>query len=225
MSPLIVTIDGPAASGKSTVAHRVARALNGTFLDTGAMYRAVTLLAMNTRTDLSDERALIQLVEENQLSFTPAGQRLVVLINQQDVTEQLRDPEVTANIRYVAEARGIRTLMVRQQRALALKYQRVVTEGRDQGTVAFPDAQVKIFLTADPQERARRRQTELKAAGIQQDLDTLLKAVKTRDLSDQQRRVGPLMPADDAIHLDTTRLTLDEVVQAILKIIEEKVGA
>ncbi len=224
MSPQIITIDGPAASGKSTVAHRVARALNGTFLDTGAMYRAVTLLAMNTKTDLSDEQALTRLVEENQLSFTPAGQRLVVLINQQDVTEQLRSPEVTANIRYVAEAPGIRILMVRQQRALALKYQRVVTEGRDQGTVAFPDAQVKIFLTAERAERAKRRQIELKAAGIRQDLDTLLKAVKARDLSDQQRRVGPLMPADDAIHLDTTRLTLDEVVQAILKIIEEKVG-
>ncbi len=225
MSPLIVTIDGPAASGKSTVAHRVAEALHGTFLDTGAMYRAITLLAMDTETDLSDEQALIQLVEENRLSFTPAGQRLVVLINQQDVTEKLRSPEVTANIRYVAEAPGIRTLMVRQQRALALKYQRVVTEGRDQGTVAFPDALVKIFLTADPNERANRRQTELKAAGIRQDLDTLLKAVEARDLSDQQRRVGPLIPADDAIHLDTTRLTLDEVVQAILKIIEEKVGA
>lgn len=224
MSPLIVTIDGPAASGKSTVAHRVAQALGATFLDTGAMYRAITLLAMDTETDLLDEQALTQLVEENRLSFTPAGQRLVVLINQQDVTEKLRSPEVTANIRYVAEAPGIRTLMVRQQRALALKYQRVVTEGRDQGTVAFPDAQVKIFLTADPQERAKRRQIELKAAGIRQDLDTLLKTVKTRDLSDQQRNVGPLMPADDAIHLDTTRLTLDEVVQAILKTIEEKVG-
>ena len=224
MSPLIVTIDGPAASGKSTVAQKVAQALNGTFLDTGAMYRAVTLLAMNTETDLSDEPALIRLIEENQFSFTPAGQRLVVLINQEDVTEQLRSPEVTANIRHVAEAPGIRNFMVRQQRTLALKYQRVVTEGRDQGTVAFPDAQVKIFLTADPEERAKRRQIELEAAGIQQDLDTLLKAVEARDLSDRQRSVGPLKPADDAIHVDTTNLTLDEVVQAILKIVEEKVG-
>ena len=224
MSPLIITIDGPAASGKSTVAHRVARALNGTFLDTGAMYRAVTLLAMNTKTDLSDEQALIQLVEENQLSFTPAGQRLVVLINQQDVTEQLRSPEVTANIRYVAEAPGIRTLMVRQQRTLALNYERVVTEGRDQGTVAFPDAQVKIFLTADPNERAKRRQIELEAAGIRQDLDTLLKAVEARDLSDQQRTVGPLTPAPDAIHLDTTSMTLDDVVLAILAIVDERVS-
>ena len=224
MSPQIITIDGPAASGKSTVAHRVAQALHSTFLDTGAMYRAVTLLAMNTQTDLSDEPALIRLIEENQFSFTPAGQRFVVLINRQDVTEQLRNPEVTANIRYVAEATGIRILMVRQQRALALKYQRVGTEGRDQGTVAFPDAQVKIFLTADPEERAKRRQIELKAAGIRQDLDTLLKAVEARDLSDHQRTVGPLRPADDAIHLDTTKLTLDEVVQAILVIVEEKGG-
>ena len=212
MNRAIITIDGPAASGKSTVAKRIARALGCVFLDTGAMYRAVTWACMEAHIDLQDPEAVIEVMDSHRLELDQTR----VSVNGQDESQAIRDPEVTDNVRYIAGAHAIRTRLVDLQREFAVAHPVFVTEGRDQGTVAFPDAQVKIFLTADPVERARRRLAELKAKGLDQDLDSLVQAVVDRDRSDEQREFGPLKAARDAREVDTTGLTLDEVVQAIL---------
>lgn len=212
MTTCIVTIDGPAASGKSTVAKRIAKALGCVFLDTGAMYRAVTLACMQAGIDLEDAQAIIKVMDTHQFEFDQA----CVRINGQDVSEAIRTPHVTDHVKYIANAPAIRSRLVDLQRDFANTHDMFVTEGRDQGTVAFPQAQVKLFLTADPVERAKRRLTELQAKGMDQDLDSLVQAVIARDRSDEQRAAGPLKPADDAIHVDTTGLSLDEVVTQIL---------
>jgi len=213
----IITIDGPAASGKSTVAKRIAQALGCVFLDTGAMYRAVTLACMQAQIDLQDPEAVITVMDSDRLEFDQTQ----VSINGQDVSEAIRDPKVTDNVRFIAGAAAIRSRLVDLQREFAQTHPVFVTEGRDQGTVAFPDAQVKIFLTADPVERAKRRLAELEAKGLKQDLDSLVKAVIDRDRGDEQRETGPLKAAHDAREVDTTGLTLDRVVQVILDHVQE----
>jgi len=213
---LVITIDGPAASGKSTVARQVAHRLNWVFLDTGAMYRAVTLAALQADAVLSDRAALERIMEAQQFGFQAQDERLGVTLNGQDVSEQIRDPNVTANVRYLADAPGIRARLVKLQRAFAAQHTGIVTEGRDQGTVVFPDAVLKIFLTADPVERARRRLAELEAKGLVQSLEQMTQAVVERDRGDRQREVGPLKPAPDAVHIDTSSMTLEEVVEAVL---------
>ena len=213
---LVITIDGPAASGKSTVARQLAHRLNLVFLDTGAMYRAVTLAALQADAALDDQAALERIMDSQQFDFHAQNDRLGVSLNGQDVSEQIRDPHVTANVRYLANAPGIRARLVKLQQAFAAEHAGIVTEGRDQGTVVFPDAALKIFLTADPAERARRRLAELEAKGLRQSLAQMKQAVVERDKGDRNREVGPLKPAPDAIHIDTTSMTLEEVVEAIL---------
>ncbi len=212
----VITIDGPAASGKSTVARQLAGKLNLAFLDTGAMYRAVTLAALQANAALEDQAALERVMDSQRFGFHAQDHGLGVTLNGQDVSEQIRDPQVTENVRHLANVSGIRTRLVKMQRAFAAQHAGIVTEGRDQGTVVFPDAALKIFLTADPAERAKRRLAELEAKGLRQSLDQLKKAVMERDQGDRQREVGPLKPAQDAIHIDTTSMTLDEVVETIL---------
>ncbi len=212
-----ITIDGPAASGKSTVAKRIAKALGCVFLDTGAMYRAVTLACMKTSINLHDADAIITVMESHRFEFDQTQ----VKIDNWDASDAIRDPSVTENVRFIAGASAIRTKLVDLQRQFADTHPIFVTEGRDQGTVAFPHAQVKIFLTADPVERAKRRLAELQAKGLHQDLDSLTQAVIDRDRSDEQRATGPLKAAADARHVDTTGLTLDQVVQVILDHVRE----
>jgi len=212
MTQGIITIDGPAASGKSTVAKRLAQTLACVFLDTGAMYRAVTLAGMKAGINLKDPDAIIKAMDSNTFEFDQAHAR----INNMDVSEAIRDPKVTQNVKYIAGAPAIRSRLVDLQRQFALSHPVFVTEGRDQGTVAFPDAKIKIFLFADPVERAKRRLAELQAKGLDQDLDSLVQAVIDRDRGDEQRATGPLKAADDAKCVDTTGLTLDEVVQVIM---------
>lgn len=220
---LVITIDGPAASGKSTVARQVAARLKIAFLDTGAMYRAVTLAALQADAALEDQSALERIMDAQQFGFHVQENGLGVTLNGRDVSEQIRDPHVTAHVRYLANAPGIRARLVKLQRAFAEQQTGIVTEGRDQGTVAFPDAALKIFLTADPAERARRRLAELEAKGLRQDFEQMKQAVVERDRGDQQREVGPLKPAPDAIHVDTTSMTLDEVVETILSHARERI--
>ena len=261
MADLIVTIDGPAASGKSTVARLLAEKLDASFLDTGAMYRAVTLAAMQAGIDLSDRQKLLEIARTCDFQFSAGAGKTTVYLDNVDVSEQIRDPEVTANARYIAGAPDVRSKLVRMQRKFAAGREKVVTEGRDQGTVAFADADVKFFLTADPAERARRRQADLKASlhkpcakkvqrgeavpasvGTEQGQDALAtrgrdardtndndqsleqiqRAIEERDKSDQSRDVGPLKPAEDAIIVDTTALTVDEVVEKLLKFVKER---
>ncbi len=216
MSLFVVTIDGPAASGKSTVARRVARQIGATFLDTGAMYRAVTWAAMQDGVDWNDQEQLAGVVERHAFAFEAADDAMLVCVDGIDITEKIRDPELTANVRYIASSGPLRAKLVEMQRQFARRCGRVVTEGRDQGTVAFPDADAKFYLVADATERARRRKIDLEAQGVAADLDELRRTIEARDRSDESRAVGPLRPAADAICVDTTRLTVEDVVQCLL---------
>jgi cytidylate kinase len=222
MALLVVTIDGPAASGKSTVARLLAGRLKATFLDTGAMYRAVTWAALQDGVDLHDEARLARVIDDHAFAFEPAPGRLHAIVDGADITPEIRDPALTVSVRHVAASPTMRARLVEMQRQFAQSYERVVAEGRDQGTVVFPDAAVKFYLVADPAERARRRQRDLEAQGCPADLEQLKVAIETRDQSDQDRRVGPLKPASEAILIDTTDLSIEEVVERLLQHISEK---
>jgi cytidylate kinase len=221
MADLIITIDGPAASGKSTAARLLARKLDASFLDTGAMYRAVTLAAMRAGADLNDEQKLIEVTQKRNFQFSEKSGEMNVRIDGSDVTERIRSPEVTANARYIAAAPKVREKLVQMQRHYAASRQKIVTEGRDQGTVAFSDANIKFFLTADLPERARRRQAQLGISESQSAID-IQKAIEQRDKSDQERAFGPLKPAEDAIIVDTTNLSIEQVVEKLADYVKEK---
>ena len=222
MPKLVITIDGPAGSGKSTVARLLAERLDATFLDTGAMYRAITLAAVQDGVDLSDERQLLQVAERHRFDFEAARGKMLVSIDGQDVTAALRDSDLTAKVRFAASAPQVRQRLVAMQRAFAARHARIVTEGRDQGTVVFPDANVKFYLTAAAAERARRRQAELAEKGIPADLRQVQQAMEARDRSDESRAVGPLKPAPDAVVIDTTGLSISEAVERVYRCIEAR---
>jgi len=222
MADLIITIDGPAASGKSTVARLLAEKLNASFLDTGAMYRAVTLAAMQAGANLKDQRQLLEVLQTARFDFTEQGGKTVIHLNGADVTEQIRNPVVTADAKFIADAPKMREKLVQMQRGFADSRCRIVTEGRDQGTVAFPDAAVKFYLIAGLDERARRRQAELEAKGMYQTLEQIRKAIEERDANDQGRAVGALRPADDAVAVDTTELSIEQVVEKLYACVKER---
>lgn len=223
MAGLILTIDGPAASGKSTVARLLAERLGASFLDTGAMYRAVTLAAMQADVDMNDEKELLGVLRNNKFKFAAKENQMSVLINDVDVTEQIREPAVTVNARFIASSAKLRKKLVQMQRRFAAGEEKIVTEGRDQGTIVFPNADIKIFLTAETTERAKRRQAELWAKGGDESLEQIQSAIEERDKSDESRTVGPLKPAGDAIVVDTTDLSVEEVVGKLLDCIEKNV--
>ncbi|MHC4686465.1 MAG: (d)CMP kinase [Planctomycetota bacterium] len=222
MANLVITIDGPAASGKSTVARLLAERLGASFLDTGAMYRAVTLAVMRAGVDMNDQEKLLGVMETSDFQFSVKEGTMVVCIDGVNVSEQLRNPEITANARHIASAPRVREKLVEMQRQFAVGEEKIVTEGRDQGTVAFGDADIKFYLTAEPSERARRRQAELRAKGISESLEKVQRAIEERDKSDENRTVGPLKPAGDAIVVDTTDLSIEEVVEKLLCYVKEK---
>ena len=222
MADLIITIDGPAASGKSTVAKLLAEKLGATFLDTGAMYRAVTIAAMQAGMDMGDEDKLLEVMQKSNFQFSADKDKMAVYVDGVDVTEQIRQPQVTANVRNIACSAKLRARLVQMQRRFAAGQEKIVTEGRDQGTVVFEDADIKFYLTADSQERAKRRQAELQAKGDVESLEQIQKAIEERDKSDESRLIGPLRPAHDAIVIDTTNLSLEEVVEKVLRCVEEK---
>ena len=217
---MIVTIDGPAGAGKSTVARELARRLGFRFLDTGAMYRAVALAALRRSIDWGDAEKLVELCSG--LSIVLKDDR--VLLDGEDVTELTRTSEVTAATRHSASNPGVRRHLVALQRKAA-EGRDIITEGRDQGTVVFPDAACKIFLTASPEERARRRADELARRGEHVPHSTVLEQQEYRDRQDRSRSVGPLTPADDAMHFITDGLSLPEVVEQLEKIIRERMAA
>ena len=215
MASLVITIDGPAASGKSTAARLLAQRLGAVFLDTGAMYRAVTLAAMQKGARLSDEKALLDVLRNTEFEFRADADRMSAFIDGVDVTAAIRRQDVTENSRYIAAVPKVRAELVKMQRDFAAVHEKVVTEGRDQGTVAFANADVKFFLTADIETRARRRMNELKDAS-EVTLDSLIKSIEERDAKDSSRTEGPLRAADDAIIIDTTDLNLEQVVELLV---------
>ena len=211
---MIVTIDGPAGAGKSTVARLLAEKLGFDFLDTGAMYRCVALQGLRQEVDLSDDEALAEIARTLDLEFDGA----IVLLGGEDVTAEIRTPEVTSLIHYAADNLQVREAMVSLQRKLAFEDD-VVTEGRDQGTVAFPEAECKFFLSASAEERARRRVEQMRQAGKDASLEEVLQQQNIRDQQDEAREVGGLKAADDALHVITDGMRPFEVVEHLERLV------
>ncbi|MDR3687218.1 MAG: (d)CMP kinase [Coriobacteriia bacterium] len=221
---MIIAIDGPAGSGKSSVAKVVAARLGFHYLDTGAMYRAVASRALAHGISLSDESAVAAIAQDDPIEFghdpgDPMPSR--VFIAGQDVTDAIRTPEVDDAVSPVAKLALVRSAMVQQQRHIA-SHSNIVVEGRDIGTVVFPDAQLKVFLTASAQERARRRAAQQSAGGHVVDAAAVHAAILRRDEIDSTRAHSPLAAAPDAVLLDTTTLTFDEVVERIVELAQER---
>ncbi len=216
---MIITIDGPAGAGKSSVARALARRLGFRFLDTGAMYRAVALAGKRFGLDWDAPDDLARLARK--LDIKVAGDR--IFLDGEDVTETVRSCEVTAVTRYAADNPQVREHLVKLQRTLAAG-DNVVTEGRDQGTVAFPDAECKIFLTASSEERARRRLGDLQSQGEPVTLEQVLAAQRRRDSEDVNRPVGPLVPAPEALEVWTDGMTMEQVVDRLEEVVKLKLA-
>ncbi|USS86621.1 (d)CMP kinase [Fructilactobacillus cliffordii] len=218
---LQVAIDGPASAGKSTVAKIVAQRFAYVYVDTGAMYRTVTLVALQAGVDLSDEERVLQLLEQTQITFQPGEPVQHVFANQQEVTEAIRSELVTNNVSTVAALPKIREALVDRQREIA-RAGGVVMDGRDIGTTVLPDADVKIFLVASVNQRAERRYLENQAKGITTSLADLQAEIAERDYKDSHRTVSPLKKAADAVEIDTTTLSIEQVVNQIAELMQQK---
>jgi cytidylate kinase len=224
MKRLNIAMDGPAGAGKSTIARLVAKQLDYIYVDTGAMYRALTWKALQTNTPLTASEALTLLSEETVIELRLVdGNQQVWVDNKLDVSRQIREPQVTKYVSDVAQVAGVRTRMVKLQQDMSI-LKGVVMDGRDIGTHVMPDAEVKIFLTASVEERAKRRYDELTDKGYNIDYETLKQEIITRDRIDSERKVSPLKKAQDAILVDTSGMTIDEVVRRILVIVRTKLG-
>ena len=220
----IIAIDGPAASGKSTLACALAEKLNYLYFDTGVMYRTVTLQAIKNNTAIEDESAISQLAEELKIDVQPAiGQDppYRVIADGEDVTNQIRSQAVDKNVSQVSTYRRVRSAMTKRQREIGSRGD-VVMVGRDIGTVVLPDADLKIYLDASVEARAQRRWQEIKEHGGSSSFADVLAAMQTRDEIDSNRSLAPLKPAADAVILNNTQLTIEETVNQVLKLVEEE---
>jgi cytidylate kinase len=213
---MIITIDGPAGTGKSTVAQAVAQELGFDFLDTGAMYRAIGLAALRRQVPLEDARELTYVARHSRIRFDYTVQPPGVLLNGEPVGHLLRGSDATRAASYVAVVPAIREMLVEQQRQIGREHGNLVTEGRDQGSVVFPDAGLKFSLDATPEERANRRVAQLRSHGEIVDYHAILNGIVSRDHRDASRSVGPLAIPSDAITIDTTRITQGEVIDQIV---------
>ncbi len=213
-----IAIDGPAAAGKSTVAKVVAKELSYVYIDTGAMYRTLTYAALEQKVDIENEEQLMEVVKNVNIEFQQGENTQLVFLNGQDVSEVIRTPDVTNRVSIVAKHRLVREEMVRRQQELAKKGG-VVMDGRDIGTHVLPDAEVKIFMLASVEERAERRHLENLNKGFDSNFEQLKEEIAQRDKLDSEREVSPLKKADDALELDTTSLSIEEVVQKIMSIV------
>ncbi len=216
---MIVAIDGPAASGKSTTAKMVAKKLEMTYLDTGAMYRAVTLALLRSNTDLDDYDSVCQVVDELELDIYDKGSKTIVKLDGEDVSQAIRSMPVTENVSAVSAMKYVRQTMVEIQRNIGKKTNCVV-EGRDIGTVVFPDAEFKIFMVADVNMRAERRFKDLYEMGENRSFQEVLADLKRRDEKDSTRAYSPLQKADEAIEIDTSMLSIDQQVEKIINLVK-----
>jgi cytidylate kinase len=221
LKKLIIAIDGPSGAGKSTLSKALAKKTGYLNIDTGAMYRSVALLAQRRQIDAADERGLQQLCSGLQISFLGESDSERVIVNGEDVSLAIRTPEVSLLTARVAACSAVREALVRMQRELGAAGG-VVLEGRDIGTVVFPQAEVKFFLSATAEARGRRRYEELRAKGVEVDLQRTIAEVAERDAADSTREHAPLKRAEDAIDIDSTRMSIDEVLAEMLRIIAER---
>jgi cytidylate kinase len=224
-TPAVIAIDGPAASGKSTVGKRVAEKLGFLLFDTGALYRAVTLAALQRGVPVEDEARIAELARTIHIDLIPAteedGRPYTVLVDGEDVTWAIRSEPVDAHVSTVSAYPGVREALKQQQRRIA-RQGHVVMAGRDIGTVVFPEAPLKVYLDASPEVRARRRCQELQARGEDADYEEILAGVRQRDAIDSSRAVAPLRIAEDAVVIDTDRMSIQEVVDAIVRLARER---
>jgi cytidylate kinase len=224
-SALMIAIDGPAAAGKSTIALCLADELGYLFFDTGVMYRAVTLAALQRDTVVSDEKAVTRIATQVSIDVLPSsvedGRTSTVLLDNMDVTWEIRSPEVEENVSVVSMYHGVREAMSARQREIGLRG-RVVMVGRDIGTVVLPEADLKVFLDASVKERAKRRYLECLSRGEDITFEEILASMNARDSLDSTRELAPLVPAEDAVIIDTTYLSIDEVLSAILDLLDDK---
>ncbi|TMA13681.1 MAG: (d)CMP kinase [Deltaproteobacteria bacterium] len=223
MKKLIVAIDGPAGAGKSTVAKRLAHELGYTYMDTGAMYRAFAWKVMQDEIDLEDETSLRKILSETKIDLKKDNGQLRVFLDEVDITDRIRTPVLSQMASKVSTLRAVRERMVELQRAMG-REGGVVVEGRDIGTIVFPKAEVKIYLDASSQERARRRFEELKAQGKGINLKETLKEMEERDRRDQEREVAPLRKAKDAVVIDSTQLDAEGVMERIMREVRNKLS-
>jgi CMP/dCMP kinase len=221
VSALIIAIDGPSAAGKSTLAKRLAKELGFTYLDTGAMYRALALKVLREGIDIGNDEILTELIGSTEIDLVETGGKLQVLLDGEDVSELIRTPEVSQMASKASALQTVRRWMLVLQRALGQRGD-VVAEGRDIGTVVFPDAEVKIYLNASAQERARRRVEELRRAGRQVSLDETLREMLERDKRDSERDLAPLSKAADAVAIDCSALDAEALAQTVMQEIRKK---
>lgn len=221
MKKIQVAIDGPASAGKSTVAKIVAKKLHFIYCDTGAMYRSVTFAALKNHVKLDDDQALKELLKTIEIRFVPAEPEQRVFVNDEEVTQAIRTPEITNNVSLVSAQPSVRAELTKRQQEIA-EAGGIVMDGRDIGTTVLPNAEVKIFLVASVHERAMRRFKENQTKGIDTPLDVLEKEIEERDYKDSHREISPLTQAKDAVLVDTTSLTIEQVVDKILEIICQK---
>lgn len=220
MREFIVTVDGPAGSGKSTIAKIIAKKYGFTYLDTGAMYRMIALYALENSISLDDTEAVEDMLKNTKLDII--GNQF--FLNGKDVSEEIRTPRVSAIVSPVSAIKEVRVKLVDLQREIS-KGKSVILDGRDIGTVVFPNGDVKIFLVASPEERAKRRLKEYEEKGVEADYESVLASIKERDYLDSTRKESPLKKAEDAHEIDSSIMSIDEVVEAISKYIDEKIGA
>jgi cytidylate kinase len=212
----VIAIDGPGGAGKSTIAKLLAKKLNYLHLDTGAMYRAITLAALEKNIDFDDKKKLIELAEKVNIIFNEKGE---IYLNNRNVGKQIRSSEVNTHVSQIAAVKGVREILVKKQQQIAQE-NKVVMDGRDITTVVLPGAEHKFFLTASLEERAKRRYQEVKSKNKDVDFNEIKKSITRRDKLDSEREHSPLKKADDAVLLDTTELSIDEVLEKMISLIK-----